>query len=217
MASRLLLTLPGPAAARGDLASLASEVAHAVNSPLQVLSLLSEEHVRGPARGDIRGELDRVQTVTEILGRFGHRGAIDPRPTAWSDVLVRPLGATAGDGQVRVEGNRIRPDAQADMDPGQVAQALTDVFQSLGALAEDEPIAVILESDPRSLTVRTTELQAQHALLESLPGRVVWSHETTRAPLPGWALAAAVCGDHGGALEVGVGAQEARIRLRIAP
>ena len=187
---------------------LASEVAHAVNNPLQVLALLAES---GGADDDqasaMRVELERVRAVTEILGRYGHRGppAFEDAPP--SALVVERLDAAREAGRVRVTGTLPSGGPAARHDPKQVGQALDDVLEVLAAHAtEPEPrVSVRIRGLPRSpalieIALRCPDVALAAEARRALADQVVWSHDTTRVAHPGLAYAVAVADAHGGAL-----------------
>jgi signal transduction histidine kinase len=196
--------MPAPATA-----ALASEVAHAVNNPLQVLALLSEG--RGgddrdeEVAGRMRIEVERVRRVTEILGRYGHRG--EPNPALGPvGALVRDRLAHAGEsGLVEVQGPG-ESDPACVFDPRQLSQALDDVITVLAAHGRRHPVRlraeVTAEADQVALTLKASGVRLSRELQAQLLTQVVWSHEDTRVPYPGLAFARAVCEAHGGALAV---------------
>ena len=188
-------------------AALASEVAHAVNNPLQVLALLSEtggEDDRDEeVAGRMRVEVERVRQVTEILGRYGHRS--EPSPA------LGPVGALFRERLAVAESaGLVAPEIPEDddpacvFDPRQLSQALDDVITVLAAHGKRTPVRlrarVVAETDQVALTLKASGVRLSRDLQSQLLTQVVWSHEDTRVPYPGLAFAKAVCEAHGGAL-----------------
>lgn len=202
--------------AEGDLGGdptalirLAREVAHAVNNPLQVLSLAAEtpSGPRGAAPDPaVRETVGRIRDVVGLLQAYGRLGPPQRQPVDLGRLLRGTLEVAGKAGLVRVVGRPPPDGPEGSADAGQVREALGGVLAALAARAASPPAAVsarvrsgrrrhVLQVLARGLTLD----EAERALFAS---SVLTSDEQTRRPLPGLALPAAIARLHGGRLEV---------------
>ncbi len=192
------------------LIRLSAEVAHAVNNPLQVLSLWAEAppQPRQPAPDPaLRETVVRIRDVVKLLGAHGRLKAPVRQAVDLGRLLRVALEAASAGGGVRAA-PPLPPDGpEAPADPLQLHEALSVLCSCLGALAPAPPLllrARVLPStevaEPHKLQILALGLVVPAADLEALPTLVLASHPETRAPHPGLALPAAVAALHGGSL-----------------
>ena len=197
---------------------LAGEVAHAINNPLQILSLIGEADGLPAARAqDVRAGVTRIRQVTRLLVAFG--GLETPQPgvhdlgTLLDDALHDDeLDAVVGDlqgvpAQVRVDARQVRV----------ALRTMAGFLQSTGA-RRDVRIEPAIEADnghdPRAvLAVSGAALDpaARQRALDS----VLIVRDETREVFPGLKLAAAVATLNGGSLETESGPAGVRVGLRL--
>lgn len=197
---------PAPRAGAPALARLATEVSHAVNNPLQVLSLMCETEDEPSRRAGLASEVSRVRDVVDILGRYGHRGALAKDRGLLGPLLVACLDARAQEEQLAVTGKPPKDGPAFSFDAEQVSLALDDLVGLLVARAPAKPVPIAVRvrsrgKGPESLVeaaVRGTGVHVPPEELDALLESVVWSHDETRLPYPGLALTDAVARDHGG-------------------
>jgi CheY-like chemotaxis protein len=196
------------------LIRLSDEVAHAINNPLQVLSLWAEGGTgtgRGATAPDpaVRETVGRIRDVVGLLSSFGRLAA----PARSGVDLVATLdGAFERAGKAKRvlrRGSGGGTPVQAALDPGQVALALDVTFAALAGLAARAPVpcrgrvlASLEVGRPHRLQVLGEGLALAPEQVEALPGLVLASHPDTRLPHPGFALPAAVASLHGGAFRL---------------
>jgi DNA-binding NarL/FixJ family response regulator len=218
IASRLRARAKGTQAAGGSgagaVARLSGEVAHAVNNPLQVMSLLLEEAAEtGAAPASwverLRGEVERVRAALGVLADYGGL----PRPAAVPTDLGALLRDRAEDavrrGLVRASEAR-SPLAYAMADAQQVGRAMDAVLRFLAARSRARPapvrIAVRRGRRPGPPRVEAAVLGSGVALgateVPEALDAVLLTDERTREPYPGLALPRAVAEAHGGSLRL---------------
>ena len=238
LATRRLVDRLPPAVPAADaaLARLASQVGHAVNNPLQVMSLLLEDPatdaraVRG--RDALKAEIARIRDAVEIVAAFGRLGPPLTSPfdlavlvaDRWEHLakagLVRP-GAPAlvphrADGPAPVV-------VEAQADAGQVREAIDALVRFLAALAPARPAPLRLlarastAADGRGVEVaaRVEGLELPAERVAAALGAVLEVDATGRTPFPGLALPAAVAAAHGGALVARSSARGTVLALRL--
>lgn len=206
------------------LRRLADEVAHAVNNPLQVLSLGLEAGAagRGAADAGLREPVGRIRDVVALLSAYGRLPAPVRAPLDLGPLLRGVLEAATKAGQVRVSGPLPAEGARVLADAGQVKQALESVLAALAGRAAALPLALSARTRPpdrrrggAGVQLRLHGLVLPPADLEALPASVLTSHEQTRRALPGLALAAAVARAHGGRLALQAGRAGLVVTLRL--
>lgn len=209
--------LTGDAADPEALRRLAAEVAHAINNPLQVLSLAQE--AGPPTRGTptpaaprdpgLREPIARIRDVVALLAAFGRLGEVERAPFLLGEASRAAIDAAVAAGQVRLTGAPPADGPTLLADPAQVRQALDACLTFLVSRAPRLPLevsarlleprreggAVRVQLLARGLTLRSEE---QTAALQA----ILTSHEQTRLPLPGLALPSRVARLHGGWLRV---------------
>ncbi len=231
VARRLLVPAPAaaaPATDTGALSRLASEVSHAVNNPLQVLSLLGEGDVPQAHRDKLQAEVRRVRDVVDILGDFGYLGTPQKTETSLGPLLRGSLDAAVDAGTVQTTGLPPEDGPPLPVDAEQVTGAFGSALTFLAAQSSDAPVKV--EGRVRTLPPQRAPGSSRPLLEAALRGRgvmlnereladyrrtVIWSHEETRLPYPGLALADAVAAGHGGNLAVRATDEGAVLALRL--
>ena len=190
---------------------LAAEIAHAVNNPLQVMSLLLET---GTPQGEsalrvaVGREVGRIRDAVEIVAAYGRLA--DPiKATASLGVLLgERLLAHEGRGAVRSVGSPPKTDIEVPLDAGQVRAAIDAVLLYLAARFTSRPAPVrgivrrvraggglFAEASMRVRGVRISQDEFREAA-----SSVLWTDERDRAGHPGLALPEAVARGHGGVL-----------------
>ncbi|MDJ0973339.1 MAG: hypothetical protein QNJ98_02620 [Planctomycetota bacterium] len=209
VAQRLVHGARKPQAAPADgssLARLATEVSHAVNNPLQVLSLLGEAERNKERKKALEAEVGRVRDVVDILSRYGHRAAPQKDRGLLGPLLTKCLEGYASEKQLLLDG---RPPADGPafaFDAEQVSKAFEDLVGLVVARGTEQPMRVAARVRTQSApsggmveaAVRGRGLELPGEEIDGLRASVVWSHDETRKAHPGLALAEAVARDHGG-------------------
>lgn len=199
------------------LRRLAAEVAHAINNPLQVLSLAQEAAPPGrgaPAQGALsdpgwREPVGRIRDVVALLAAFGRLGEVQRLPLSLGEAARGALETALAAGQVRLVGSPPADGPTLLADPAQLKQALGACLAFVASRAPRLPLelsARLVEPQREGGAVRLQLLarglllsaEEQAAALHTL----LTSHEQTRRPLPGLALPASVARLHGGALRL---------------
>jgi hypothetical protein len=199
--------------AGGATVQLAGEVAHAVNNPLQVLSLLGEggSLPESVARG-LRETVDRIGEVVEVLAAYGrlgppHRTGVDlarSMDRALEQAAVRGRVRRAGASPGAVSGSA--PEVQADAE--QLDAAFDAAIRFLAARSRGDAPRVSgrvragagarrTEAALRAEGIHLSDGEAEEAI-----AAVLMNDPETRRSHPGLALPAAVCRAHGGGLTV---------------
>lgn len=196
----------------GTAMRLSDEVAHAINNPLQVLSLWAEAQPAGSAEGLEEAVLEpvaRMREVVQLLAAYGGLCAPQRASTDLVLLLEAALARAQERGAIERAGRAPAGSAEAAADARQWATALDAVLGCLSGLSHPEPcrvrarVAPSLEAgDPHRVQVLAEGLHLPPDQLEALPGLVLASHSTTRRPHPGLALPAAVARAHGGRLRL---------------
>ena len=212
---QVALGLLGGASAGADpqaLIRLSVEVAHAVNNPLQVLSLWAETPPapRQPAPDPaLRETVGRIRDVVNLLAAHGRLKAPVREAVDLGRLLRLALEAASASPRIRAEPPFPADGPEAPADPLQLNEALALLCACLGALAPTPPLllrARVLAStevaEPHKLQVLALGLVVPASDLEALPTLVLASHPETRTPHPGLALPAAVAALHGGSLRL---------------
>jgi signal transduction histidine kinase len=208
---------PRPAAGDDVLARLASAVGHAVNNPLQVMSLVLEEDGTADPRALRRrdalgGEMARIRDAVEIVAAYGRVG----RP-AIARVDLDALVAERWDQWARAglvtpptappRADRAAP-VEALADAGQLREAVDAAIRHLAAVSGQRPAALRAAARPSTahdragveVALRVEGLVLDAGRLASAAASVLEVDEVTRVPYPGLALPAAVARAHGGRL-----------------
>ena len=172
--------LKGVPEPNGALSHLAAEVAHAVNNPLQVLTLLLQKDrvTKKELLEGVPAHLDRIEAVVGHLRDFAsvgvaHTETRDVRP------LVERAAADAGMGYDAAD----VPLAQAD--PTQYATAIEALLGAIRARARDEELSVSLGAEETAVALRVAVPRDAFAdenvaellddLFVVLPGREVFA------------------------------------------
>lgn len=208
----------------GPLIRLSTEVAHAVNNPLQVLSLAAEASgPRAPlADPTLRETVGRIRDVVALLNAYGRLGPPNRQPVDLGRLLRTAVESAQKAGHVRLAGPAPKDGPEALADAAQVREALGALLQYTAARAEAAPAEVSARCRPARKTDPTHRLQVLAVGLvltpeeiSGAPGIVLTSHERTRQPHPGLALPAAVARLHGGRLALVAGRRGLVLTLRL--
>lgn len=219
---RLLDRLPaagtGPDAA---LARLASQIGHAVNNPLQVMSLLLEDPGTDPraprGRDALKAEIARVRDAVEIVASFGRLGPPMPSPfdlaalvtDRWDHFARRGLvGPAPAPAAAHRADAPPPPVVEALADAAQVRDAIDAIVRFLAAVAPARPAPLRLLARPSTakdgrgveVAARVEGLDVPAERFSAALGAVLEVDDAGRTPFPGLALPAAVAAAHEGAL-----------------
>ncbi|MHC5009994.1 MAG: hypothetical protein ACYTG6_03470 [Planctomycetota bacterium] len=210
IATSLVPVAQGPATAGPALLrDLAGEVSHAVNNPLQILSLLGEESgVHGKARERLGTEVGRIRDVVRILDQYSRIGRPARVPGALGVVFGECLSEAVAAGRLRTVGPPPAEGRQVSFDPRQVRHALSCLLDVAAARVPEAPLPVkvrvhaVRHGDGRAVeaAVKGRGLRMGDTEFEALRARVLWTHDETRVSYPGLALPDAVAREHGGRL-----------------
>jgi DNA-binding response OmpR family regulator len=197
------------------VATLAGEVAHAVNNPLQVLGLLLEEAREQGAEeawlARAQGEADRVRDVVGLLGAYARLGPPARSSIDLARLLRERVEAAGRAGLVSPRpATREAADPSALADPAQVGPALDAMVRLLAARSEARPVLLRFGvRRPRRAGERFVEaaLRAEGVHVppeewEALAAALFRTDERTRLPYPGLAVPRRVADAHGGALRL---------------
>jgi DNA-binding NarL/FixJ family response regulator len=186
---------------------LAGEVAHAINNPLQILALLGEaEEVPDQVRSGLGAEVQRIQAVVEILGRYGLLRRPQCADEPLGPLLQKSLVAAEDAGLVRTEGPAPHDGPAAAVDSSQASVAFESMLTFLASRGAARPVPVasrvraVPESAPRRVeaSVRGRGVHLDEEALDALRESVLLTQDETREVYPGLALPAAIARNHGG-------------------
>jgi CheY-like chemotaxis protein len=208
-----LLRAGGGAAATAGapeaLVRLAGEVAHAVNNPLQVLSLLGEDGgIPDAAADSLQEHVERIRDVVGILAAFGRLGPPAKAPCRLGKIVKESLEARAARGTVKAAAKPPEDGPRLEADADQLREALGAVLGLLEARGGKPPVRVAAHvravgsdgSEGAEVELGVDGLEFPEAEFRSLLGTVLLSHEETRRCHPGLLLPATVAAAHGGSL-----------------
>ena len=197
------------AGASPGVAQLAAEVAHAINNPLQVLSLHLESGLGGGGTRvgtEAVAALARVRDVTSWLASYGGLGHPQRARVDVAALLEATLDEENGTGRIAPVREGLGDPAPADVDAAQVRAALRAALGLLAGASGARPAPVHARADREGRSVRLSLLapEADRALLlhPDVDG-VVLTQDTTRVAMPGLALPRAVAEAHGGSVSLG--------------
>lgn len=202
---------PPPSA---DLAQLAGEMAHAINNPLQILSLLLADP-KMPKRKltqKVSEELERIREVVRHLGAYGAGATAPPRRLDLRAVAMEAAEGFAG--AVRVQPG---PAMEAMGDEAALLAAMRSLFGALLLRAGPEGsllAAVAVEGPAAAVTVEAPTASFAGETLARLRESVFVVRED-RTVLPGLAPAHALLLRQSGSLEVTPVGETARFSLRL--
>jgi DNA-binding response OmpR family regulator len=200
-----------------DWKQVASEVAHAVNNPLQVISLLLADAntTRKKLAEAVQEQLARIREAVTHLEAFGGEEALDSRL-----IDIRPIVEAAAAGpfrnvRFRLEGAAL-PMVRAD--ERALGTALRTLFRAVDArAAPGTELAVLLRSDEAQLTLT---IETDRALLREESPEKLLSSLFTVAPnrdlLPAFALPRALLDQMGGSFDIAIVGQAARSIARLS-
>lgn len=219
VARRLLSRTPtAPPAVDPALASLASQVGHAVNNPLQVLSLLVEEGGGDPRtarlRDGVRAEAARIRDAVEIVAAYGRLGTATPvrldvgavlteRLARFTDAgLLAPAAAVAAH---RADAPDPGGPVETRADPAQLREAVDALLRFLAGACGRRPAPLRARArlgrtgrPSVEVSARVEGLRLDEARVQGALGSVLEVDDATRVPYPGLAVVAAVARAHGG-------------------
>lgn len=212
-----LLARAGAAPTGPDLRQTAREVAHAVNNPLQVVSLLLADekvHRRKLTEG-VAEQVARIREVVAQLDAFGAVAAAEVRPADPRPLIEQAASAAHPHGiRFRVESAAL---PKARLDERNFADALRALLRAIAARADaGAEIAILCRADDAHvvLTVETSVAllrgEPPAALLEA-----IFMISPAREVLPGLALPKMLLAAQGAALEVLQAGEVARFVVRL--
>jgi len=186
---------------------LAAEVAHAVNNPLQILSLLGESRdIPEALRRQLSDEVERIRGVVDILARWGLLGEMRAGPVAMGPSLRAALDRGARDGLLLpsppAPGDG--PPVLADADHLRVAfEALARVLSTRGGM-HPQPVTATVRTARSGTAVegllRAPGVRLGGSEIAHLEHLALVTDDQTRGAHPGLALPREVARLHGGTL-----------------
>lgn len=215
--------LPGPAPARDEAAmtaSLAAEVAHHINNPLQILHLLGDSRgVPAETARQLGEEVGRIRRVVDLLAAWGRLGEMRRGPLPIGRALRAALADAERTGAVNLVGPAPGdgPVVVADEDHLQAAFGALLGFLAGWAAATPLEVAARVGRDGKGRGVRAlvrgsgVDLSRAQAWRSS--GLPLLTREATREVYPGLALPYSVARLHGGRLLARPGARGAVLGL----
>ena len=179
-----------------DLPLLAREVAHAVNNPLQVVSLLlgDEKTPKKKLVEQVGAEIERVRDVVQLLERYG---SVKAAETAGADIV--PLVERAAAGRVRLK-LEVTGKPRGRIDEQLFSGALHALFDAIGARYRGRKHLEATLADAK-LTVSVPRDAFAGEDLGQLD-RAVFVVRDDRTVVPGLALVHAHLDPQGGSFEV---------------
>ena len=203
------------------LSRLASEVAHAINNPLQILALIGEAaDVDDDTRAGLGQEVARIQQVTRILARFGLLRKPQKGKEMLGYALRQSLDSAAQEGRVTLLGEPPEDGPVLSIDSSQAGVAFDTMLQFLAARTDALPLEVAARIVVRPGEGVEAALHAPGVRLdeETLAGvrqAVLLNRDDTRESYPGLALAEAVARIHGGRFVASASAEGTTLTLRL--
>jgi len=188
------------APARADaLQHLAHEVAHAINNPLQILSLMldNKDIKKAEILKGLPPQLERIEQVVALLREFGAVSRGDPKRVQ-AEPAARRAGEAAG---VRIEAHNV---PAARVDEANYTTALTALFQAIQDRVGDDTSLVAQQSGGGGeVTVRLTVASDAFGdeTIDDLEN-AVFVVGPERRILPGLALPRLLLEESGGRLEI---------------
>jgi CheY-like chemotaxis protein len=178
------------------LPGLAREVAHAINNPLQILTLLlqKEKLTKKELTDALPGPLERIATVVGLLKEYGSVPAARIGE-ADAAAVAREAAASAG------AALEAPAEAPALIDPGNYGNAVRAILAALRARmpdAEAPGAALHLEAEAVALRFRLPALSGEEKAEDLL--NAVFVVDPERAVLPGLALPRLLLEGQGGSL-----------------
>ncbi len=189
-----------PAPGRADaLQHLAHEVAHAINNPLQILSLMldNKDIKKAEMLKGVPPQLERIEQVVALLREFGAVSRGDPKRVQ-AEPAARRAGEAAG---VRIEAHNV---PAARVDEANYTTALTALFQAIQDRVGDDTSLVAQQSGGGGeVTVRLTVASDAFGdeTIDDLEN-AVFVVGPERRILPGLALPRLLLEESGGRLEI---------------
>ena len=218
---------------------LAREVAHAVNNPLQVLSLLADDDkVPAEIGASLAAQIGRMSDVMLILERFTKLRP--PRPTEGHlNLLVREaLSVAEARELVEVANPSEHMGPRSSFDPAQLRYAVDVCAELLAARSTETPLPLrvgvhrLTPSQGRGLgpshrkalrAGRFVEIAFQgkgvdltQSDFRALERQVIWNHDETRRAHPALGPVAVVAAHHGGRLLLREGLEGPVLGIAIA-
>jgi hypothetical protein len=201
---------------------LSSEVSHAVNNPLQILRLVTEQHLKGKHKDDAISHVGRIGDVVRIAKGFGELRAPRLREAQLGTLVRESVSEAEERGAVKLASALPRDGVHLQLDPQQVRYAVDVLVSFLAALGGDEPVPLkvgVHRAGPRrppparagrpgpflEAAFKARGVVLDPTDLRRYRGQVICSHDETRIPYPGLAPVALVARTHAGRLETRVG------------
>ncbi len=179
-----------------DLPLLAREVAHAVNNPLQIVSLLlgDEKTSKKKLVEQVGAEIERVRDVVQLLERYG---SVKSAETAAADIV--PLVEKAATGRVRLK-LEVTGEPRGQIDEQLFSGALLALFDAIGARYRGRKHleATLVDATLKVSVPRDAFAGEDPDQLE----RAVFSVRDDRTVVPGLALVHAHLDPQGGSLDI---------------
>ena len=210
-----------PADDPAGLPHLAAQVGHAVNNPLQVLSLLLEDEGGRPLLPndalqrdrDLRVEVGRIREAMGIVTAFAQLSTPTLAPLDLGAALAETTSRLVENGAIRVLVGKAAASQGVDWHPaaspvradaGHVRLALDALVRGLVARSPDRPapLRCAARGNGRSgeVRVRVRGLHLPEAEFKAAAASILGVDDHTRTPYPGLGIADAIARAHGGAL-----------------
>lgn len=219
------------------LTGLAAEIGHAVNNPLQVLSLLADRGNGSAAddiRAGVRAESSRIARAVDLVTSFGRIGKPVRTPIFLDGILAEALHALESEGAIRSTRLPTDPEdegpspevegVEASLDGRQVRTAVEGLLRFLAAQSDARPAPLKALARRRStdsgsgieVAVRVKGVTLTDAAWARALASVLSVDDRTREPYPGLALCHAVAKAHGGQLVRKEGKKGTVVTLRFS-
>ena len=203
--------------------ALSRELSHAVNNPLQVLTMVAEN--QKPTASALRGALEhvtRIRDAVRIVEGFGRLGSPALREAHLGTLVRESLEEAVDQGRIALASPLPRDGQSLPLDPLQIRLGIDALVAFLVGVGNEAPLllkAAVHRPRPRQRrrsrggTVREASatrwveaafkakgLVLTPSEIAAYRGQVLCSNEDRRDPHPGLAPAALVASNHGGAL-----------------
>lgn len=205
------------------LSRLASEVAHAINNPLQILALLGEaSDVSDDTRTALGQEVARIQQVTRILARFGLLRKPQKGKEMLGHALRQSIDAASQDGRITLAGDPPEDGPVLSIDSSQAGVAFDTMLQFLAAQTDAHPLEIAARVIVRpegevEAAVHAAAVRLDEETLGGVRQAVLLNRDDTRESYPGLALAESVARIHGGRFLAKATGDGTTLTLRLPP